>query len=106
LLSQMFVNLIENAITHTPDGTQITIDMKTTEEGISVRVGDNGPGIPAGEREKVFRRFYRLEQGRSTPGSGLGLSLAAAIAQIHNATIELTDNAPGLGATVVFQKID
>ncbi len=104
LLSQMLVNLIENAIAHTPDRTRITIDLRMTEAGASMRIADNGPGIPAGEREKVFRRFYRLEQGRSTPGSGLGLSLVAAITQIHGATIELTDNAPGLCATIAFPK--
>ncbi|MBU6299486.1 MAG: HAMP domain-containing histidine kinase [Alphaproteobacteria bacterium] len=105
LLSQMFVNLIENAITHTPDGARVTIDMTATEASVSVRVADNGPGIPPDEREKVFRRFYRLERGRSTPGSGLGLALVAAIAQIHYATVELSDNAPGLCATVTFRKL-
>ncbi len=106
LLSQLFVNLIENAITHTPDGTRIIIALRPNEAGVTVSVADNGPGIPPSEREKVFRRFYRLEQSRSSPGSGLGLSLVAAIAHIHHATVELTDNAPGLCVTIAFPKSD
>lgn len=103
LLSQAFANLIENALVHTPIGARISVVLKKTERGWHASVDDNGPGIPEGERDKVFRRFYRLERGRSTPGSGLGLSLAAAIARYHNATIELADNRPGLSASIVFK---
>ena len=65
-------------------------------------VSDDGPGIPAVERERVFRRFYRLDASRSTPGSGLGLSFVAAVAKLHDATISLEDNEPGLRVVVAF----
>ena len=63
---------------------------------------DDGPGIPVEEREKVFRRLYRMDKSRTTPGSGLGLSLASAIADLHGAKISLEDGAPGLRAVVSF----
>ena len=65
-------------------------------------MNDSGPGIPAEERTRVFQRFYRLERSRSTPGSGLGLSLVEAIAALHDVSIELTDNRPGLSVTLRF----
>ena len=67
-----------------------------------VEVADTGPGIPEYERENVFRRLYRLERARSTAGSGLGLSLVAAIVELHAAKIDLFDNAPGLRVEVKF----
>ncbi len=104
LLSQLFANLIENAIAHTPAGIRIGIVVVQTLDTVSVIVEDEGPGIPAEEREKVFGRFYRLERSRSTPGSGLGLSLVAAIVRIHHATIELADNEPGLRIVISFPR--
>lgn len=72
-----------------------------TEGGVPVLcVADSGPGIPKPEREKVFRRFYRLESSRTTPGSGLGLALMKAVADLHGASINLSDNGPGLRVTV------
>ena len=68
-------------------------------------MADSGPGIPAEDREKVFRRFYRREQSRTSPGSGLGLSLVSVIAELHGAEVELADNAPGLRVTVKFPPI-
>ena len=65
-------------------------------------MADNGPGIPAEERDKVLARFYRLDRSRSTPGSGLGLALVAAIAELHEARLTLDDNAPGLRVVLVF----
>jgi K+-sensing histidine kinase KdpD len=61
-----------------------------------ISVTDNGPGIPVDECQHVLKRFYRLEQSRRTPGNGLGLSLVAAVARLHGASIEMVDNAPGL----------
>jgi signal transduction histidine kinase len=61
-----------------------------------VSITDDGPGIPAHQHEQVFKRFYRLEQSRYTPGNGLGLSLVAAVARLHGARIEMSDRAPGL----------
>src|SRR5262249_5096899 len=73
---------------------------------ITVDVVDSGPGIPAEERGRVFQRFYRLESSRSTPGSGLGLSLVEAIAALHRVSVELTDNVPGLRVVLRFFEPD
>ncbi len=102
LLSQLFANLIENAIAHTPPGTEIRLELKGAGGRVIASVIDTGPGVPATERERVFRRFYRTEQSRSTPGSGLGLSLVSAIARLHGASVELQDNHPGLRVDVRF----
>jgi signal transduction histidine kinase len=68
-----------------------------------VVVADRGPGIPADDRERVLERFVRLDGSRTTPGNGLGLSLVAAIARLHNAVLNLDDNAPGLKVTLRFR---
>lgn len=104
LLTQLFANLIENAIRHSPKGAHIGVELSTQGDRHVAVVWDTGPGIPAEEHEKVFRRLYRLEKSRTTPGSGLGLSLAAAIAELHGATIALDDNRPGLRVSVSFPK--
>jgi signal transduction histidine kinase len=96
LLTQLFTNLVENAIRHCPLGSRIAIAAELQTTGPVVSISDNGPGIPFEERQNVFRRLYRLEKSRTTPGSGLGLALVAAIAELHDAKIELRDNAPGL----------
>jgi signal transduction histidine kinase len=67
-----------------------------------ISVADDGPGIPAGERQHVFKRFYRLERSRGMPGNGLGLALVAAVACLHGARIEMLDNAPGLEVRLWF----
>jgi hypothetical protein len=69
---------------------------------MEVSVADNGPGIPEALRAKVLQRFFRLEISRTTPGSGLGLSLASAVATLHEAKLELSDNRPGLRVTVLL----
>ena len=102
LLMQMLVNLIENAICHGGTGTLIAISIINNAQGPVLRVADNGPGIPENERQAVLRRFYRLERSRTTPGSGLGLSLVAAIADLHGAELVLEDNHPGLAVVVQF----
>ena len=104
LLMQLFANLVENAIRHSPRGTKIGIRLSSSGNGHVAVVWDNGPGVPEAEREQVFRRLYRLERARSTPGSGLGLSLVAAIAELHGAKVSLEDNAPGLRVAVSFTK--
>ncbi len=103
LLTQLFVNLIENALRHTPNGATVSLSLKQGEQGPIAEVGDNGPGIPESERESVFKRFYRLESSRSTPGMGLGLPLVAAIAELHHARLELVDNKPGLRVILRFR---
>lgn len=102
LLTQAFANLIDNAIKFTPNGGTIAIACKEEGGTIEVSVSDSGPGIPAEYRDKVFEKFFRLEQSRNTKGNGLGLSLVAAIARIHKAKILLEDNAPGLKVRIIF----
>ncbi|WP_045834817.1 HAMP domain-containing sensor histidine kinase [Hyphomicrobium sp. 99] len=102
LLVQLFANLVENSIRHCPRGTEITMHLYERGGGYVVDVADTGPSIPEHERVNVFRRLYRLERARSTEGSGLGLSLVAAIVELHSAKIELFDNEPGLRAEVRF----
>jgi signal transduction histidine kinase len=96
LLGQLLVNLIENAIRHTPPGSTVRVEAARREGALEVVVADDGPGIPAADRERVFRRFVRLEASRSTPGSGLGLSLVLAVAELHGIVVRLGDNRPGL----------
>jgi signal transduction histidine kinase len=103
LLTQMLVNLLENALNHTPAKTIIALSLQQTEAGAVGIVSDSGQGIPLEERRKVFERFYRLDSSRSTPGSGLGLPLAAAIASLHAITMELHDNEPGLKVVLDFK---
>lgn len=102
LLTQMFANLVENALRHCPSGTTIKLSVARQDERVVAGVADNGPGIPADEHEKVFQRLYRLDHSRSTPGSGLGLSLVRAIADLHGASITLGDGQPGLAVAVSF----
>jgi signal transduction histidine kinase len=102
LLMQLFANLIENALRHTPRGSTVAIDACRSNGEIIVSVVDDGPGIPQSMREKVLQRFFRLEASRTTVGSGLGLSLANAIVKVHGARLELADASPGLRAAVIF----
>jgi signal transduction histidine kinase len=102
LLTQMMANLVENPIRHCPPGVRITVRLSLEAGMPTICVADTGPGIPEAERESVFRRFYRLETSRTTPGSGLGLALVKAVADLHGATVALADNDPGLRVTVRF----
>lgn len=102
LLTQFFVNLIENAINHTPDGTAIHIVAIMHEGKVTVHITDNGPGIDPGEYGNIFKPFYKMDSSRAGKGNGLGLSLVAAIAKRHNITIILRDHAPGLIVECVF----
>ncbi len=105
LLMQMTANLVENAINHCPAGVTIRVGLDAAAGQAVLSVADNGPGIPAGERDAVLRRFYRLEQSRTTPGSGLGLALVKAIADLHGATVSLADNEPGLRVSIGFREL-
>jgi signal transduction histidine kinase len=96
LLAQLFSNLIENALSHTPAGSTVRLVLRRTAAGFEAQVTDNGPGIPEAEREKVFDRFYRVDRSRTTKGSGLGLALVKAIATLHGLSLTLKDNDPGL----------
>lgn len=102
LLNQMFANLVENALRYTPDDAKIQLTLTRAQEEVIARVADNGPGVPPEQCEHIFKPFYRLEHSRTSQGSGLGLSLVAAIAQLHGASIGLADNQPGLAVTIHF----
>lgn len=105
LLGQVLANLIGNALRHTPTGSAITVSLSRADDRVMLCVADTGPGIPVAEREKVLRRLYRMEQSRTTEGNGLGLSLVAAICNLHGAEFSLEDNAPGLRVRVVFPAV-
>ena len=96
LLFDAVANLVDNAIKHGRKGGRVVVEVAQREDGAVIAVADDGPGIPAGERPQVLKRFYRLERSRHAPGNGLGLSVVAAVAQYHGARIEMLDNSPGL----------
>lgn len=103
LLSQMIVNLLENAVRHTPPGTCISIELGFAEESMArLKVADNGPGIAPGDRMRALDRFGRLSGGGDAKGHGLGLPLVASIAHLHSGSIELGDAQPGLEVTILL----
>jgi signal transduction histidine kinase len=95
LMLEAIANLVQNAIKFTPEGGRIRLDAMATPDGPAVRVADTGPGIPVASRARVFERFHRLDPSRNEDGSGLGLSLVAAIAKFHGYTVTIDDAAPG-----------
>ena len=107
LVSQAIANLLDNAVKYTPSGGAVELGVRSRGDGVELWVADTGTGIPAHERERVRQRFVRLEESRTAPGSGLGLSLVQAVADLHSAEFQLSDNplaapAPGLRASIVF----
>ena len=98
LLAQAIINLLENAQSHTEPGTRITLSAAAAAGVAVVEVADNGPGVAEDDRERIVRRFIRLEASRSTPGHGLGLNLVSAIARLHGGALRFADNHPGLKA--------
>lgn len=102
LLFDAIANLVDNAIKHGRAAGQVTVEVVQGESGAVISVADDGPGIPANERLLVFKRFYRREPSRGTPGNGLGLSIVAAVARLHGARIEVLDNHPGLKLRLRF----
>ena len=102
LLTQLVANLIENAIQHTPEGTTVRIGLNRRGQDVLLTVADNGPGVPLDQRHRLFDRFYRGDPSRKTTGSGLGLSLVKAVADLHNATVDVRDNHPGLLVEIAF----
>jgi signal transduction histidine kinase len=104
LLFDAVANLVDNAIKHGRNAGRVTVEVTQGDDGAAIAVSDDGPGIPANECQHVFKRFYRLERSRRTPGNGLGLSLVAAVARLHGATIDMSDNAPGLTFRLRFPR--
>jgi signal transduction histidine kinase len=112
LVSQALANLLDNAMKYTPNGGRVHVSCGQRPDGrIEIRVADSGPGIPVEDRERVKERFVRLEEHRSSPGAGLGLSLVAAVAELHRGELVLEDGLAngvgyGLAAVVVVPAID
>lgn len=106
LIRQLLANLLTNSMRHTPNGSKIALELSRGQHTINLAVLDNGTGIPREERKRVFDRFYRLEKSRTTAGSGLGLSLVKAIAELHGARTELLDNEPGLQVVIQFPEAE
>jgi signal transduction histidine kinase len=109
LVSQALANLVDNAIKYgqpSAAGTpaEITVSAVNAGDEVQLTVADRGPGVPEGERPRVIERFVRLEQSRSKPGSGLGLSLAAAVARLHGGELTLEDNQPGLKTVIALPR--
>ncbi|HJS44910.1 MAG TPA: ATP-binding protein [Rhizomicrobium sp.] len=105
LIAQALANLVDNAIKYTPAGGEVRIRAANTNAGMELSVADSGPGIPPADRPRVTERFVRLEASRSSPGTGLGLSLVMAVAHFHRAELVLEDNVPtGLKAVLRFPK--
>jgi signal transduction histidine kinase len=102
LIFDATANLVDNAIKHGRAGGNVVVANENIDGRPVISVADDGPGIPAGEHEQVFKRFYRREHCRYTPGNGLGLSLVAAVARLHGARIEMLDNSPGLKLRLWF----
>jgi signal transduction histidine kinase len=96
LIFDAIANLVDNAIKHGRAGGRVIVTSQNVDGQPAISIADDGPGIPVDQRELVFKRFYRLEHSRYTPGNGLGLSLVAAVARLHDARIEMLDNSPGL----------
>ncbi len=102
LIFDAIANLVDNAIKHGRAGGQVVVANEIIDGEPVVSIADDGSGIPADQYEHVFKRFYRLEHSRYTPGNGLGLSLVAAVARLHGARIEMLDNSPGLKLKLWF----
>ncbi len=96
LLTQAIANLMENALRHTPAGTRVGIQLSQDRAGCCLAVEDDGPGVAPDDLPRLVHRFYRGERSRTTPGNGLGLSLVAAVAELHGATLSLQNTTPGL----------
>ena len=106
LLAQLITNLLENALKYVPTGGKVRVSVRSGANGVELRVSDDGPGIPAADRAAALRPFVRVgEAALRTSGSGLGLSLAAAVARLHRAQLSLGDNAPGLIVHCEFPKM-
>jgi signal transduction histidine kinase len=105
LLFGVIENLVDNALKFTPSGGTITLEARIDAGQPVLHVADSGPGIEPGEREAVLRPFYRSpsQRAHATAGHGLGLSLVAAIARVHDADIEIHDNQPGCKMVLRFR---
>jgi len=104
LLAHAIANLLDNAVKYTPAGGHIRISVSEQDTTVTLQVADDGPGIPAVDRDRVLQRFVRLDSAQAEPGSGLGLSLVAAVCRFHHAQLSLQDAAPGLQVALYFPR--
>ena len=102
LMMQLFTNLVENALAHTPAGSRIVMRLRRDGKDAIAEVADDGPGVPEAERPRIVERFYRLDASRHTEGAGLGLAMVVAIATLHDAQFTIDDAAPGLIARLAM----
>lgn len=111
LIGQAIFNLIDNAVKYSSDNEgpgEVALKLSRRPDGICLSVADQGPGVPAEKREDVIKRFFRLDESRSKPGTGLGLSLVEAVMELHGGSLELSDTAPdkperrGLTVSMIF----
>jgi signal transduction histidine kinase len=96
LMAQAIANVLDNAVKFTSAGGRISVVVRHQNGAVVLTIADSGPGIPRADRQKVLERFVKLEGSRTGPGTGLGLSLVAAVAKLHGAVLRLGDNDPGL----------
>ncbi|MCU4159098.1 HAMP domain-containing histidine kinase [Acidiphilium sp. AL] len=104
MIQQAIANLLENALKFSPAGCRVSISARMDATHIEIHIADQGAGIPETDRPRATERFYRAESARSTPGSGLGLALVSAIANLHGGILRLDDNRPGLRAVLVLPR--
>lgn len=105
LIAQALVNLLENALVHTPDGSSVQLSLARSETKAILSVEDNGPGLTPGDRRRITERFVRLDASRHRPGHGLGLNLVAAVARLHDAELIFEDARPGLRVDMAFRAL-
>jgi signal transduction histidine kinase len=105
LIFDAIANLVDNAIKHGRTGGHVVVASEKLDGTPVISIADDGPGIPSDQYDHVFKRFYRLEQSRFTPGNGLGLSLVVAVAHLHGVRIEMVDNSPGLKLRLWFSAL-
>ncbi len=95
LLGQAMANLLDNALKFTPEGGTVALSARTEPGGVEIVVADDGPGMPDADRQRAGERFFRADAARTTPGSGLGLSLVRAVAALHGGLVALGETHPG-----------
>jgi signal transduction histidine kinase len=106
LLVGAVANLVDNALKYAGAGATVRVRAHREPDSVSIIVEDDGPGIPEPERPRVIERFYRIDQSRTIPGNGLGLSIVSATASLHRGELRLEDAEPGLCARLVLPRID
>jgi signal transduction histidine kinase len=102
----MIANLLDNALRYTSSGARVEVIGERTPLGVSLSVSDDGPGVPSKDLKAIFRRFYRADAMQKSPGTGLGLSLVAAIAELHGFDYGASDNRPGLRVTLTTANLE